>query len=460
MPDIDGAGMTRPFSVAIVGAGPAGFYAADALLRRGAPCRIDIIDRWPAPFGLVRAGVAPDHQSTKNVIRLYDRTLQDPRVRFAGNVALGETLGFDDLKTLYDAAILSFGAQRARRLGIPGEDRAGVFDATQFVDWYNAVPAAEEETAAIAESVRAAEAAVVVGNGNVALDIARLLAKTGGELAAGDIDPAAAAAIAAAPLRDIYIVGRRGPAQASFTAPELREFGGLAAAAPVVAAADLPENADAAPEAERRKKTRNLGILRGYAETESAARERPARIHFLFLASPIGIEGGARMTAVRFRRNRLEDGRAKGTGETFSLAAQLLVSAIGYRAADAAAGIPIDERSGGVANAGGRVEPGVYVTGWARRGPTGMIGTNRNDARDVVEAVMADGPAPGKPGPDGLDALLRARGVRAVDYAAWRRIDAAEIAAAAGCAGDRPRLKFARVTDMLAAARAPAPRPD
>lgn len=451
--------MTPPFSVAIVGAGPAGFYAADAFLRRSAPCRIDMIDRWPTPFGLVRAGVAPDHQSTKNVIRLYDRTLRDPRVRLVGNVALGETLGFDELKALYDVTVLSFGAQHARRLGVPGENRAGVFDATQFAGWYNAVPASEEETAVIAASVRRAAAAIVVGNGNVALDIARLLAKTSGELAAGDIDPGAADAIAAAPLRDIYVVGRRGPAQASFTAPELREFGGLAEAAPVVAAADLPENADAAPEAERRKKTRNLGILRGYAETESAARERPARVRFLFLASPMEIEGGARMTAVRFRRNRLEDGRARATGETFRLAAQLLVSAIGYRVARGVAGVPIDERRGVVANAGGRVEPGVYATGWARRGPTGMIGTNRNDAREIVDAILSDGPAPGKPGPDGLDALLRARGVRPVDYAAWRRIDEAEIAAAAGCPGERPRLKFARMADMLAAARAPAPRP-
>ena len=446
--------MTPPLSVAIVGAGPAGFYAADAFLRRGAPCRIDMLDRLPTPFGLVRAGVAPDHQSTKNVIRLYDRTLQDPRVRLAGNVALGETLGFDELRRLYDVTVLSFGAPRSRRLGVPGEDRGGVFDATQFVNWYNAVPMAAAETAAVAASVRGARAAVAVGNGNVALDIARLLAKTRAELAVGDIDPGAADAIAAAPLRDIYVVGRRGPAQASFTAPELREFGGLAEAAPAVSAADLPANADSEPVAERRKKTRNLGILRGYAETERAALKRPVRVRFVFLASPVEILGGARMTGVRFERNRLQDGRARGTGETFDIVAQLLVSAIGYRAEGAAAGVPIDDRRGVVANVEGRVAPGVYAVGWARRGPTGMIGTNRNDAREIVDAILADGAAPGKPGPDGLDALLRARGVRAVDYEAWRRIDAAEIAAAAGRAGeDRPRLKFTRVEDMLAAAR-------
>ena len=444
-PDMSAA----PLSVAIVGAGPAGFYAADAFLRRGTNCRIDVIDRLPTPFGLVRAGVAPDHQSTKNVTRAFDRTLQRPEVRFVGNVELGETVSGAELAELYDAVVLTFGAQTPRTLGIPGEDREGVCDAAGFVNWYNAVPGAPDLSRRVA-----VEAAVVVGNGNVALDIARLLAKTPDELADGDIDPAAAAAIGAAPLRDVYVVGRRGPLEASFTAPELSEFGRLAAAAPVVSPADLPE--DAAPAAESAGKRRNLRILQDYAAASAAAEDRPARVRFLFRASPaevLGEGGGGRMTGARLERNRVVGGRAVGTGETFAIAAGLLVSAIGYRAADGIAGIPVDRR-GTVANVDGRVRPGLYVAGWARRGPTGVIGTNRNDARGVVDRVLADGLAPGKPGRDGLDALLRARGARPVDYAGWRRIDAAETAAARGLPGARPRVKMTRVADMLAAAEA------
>ena len=438
-----------PLSVAVVGAGPAGFYAADAFLRRKTPCRIDVIDRLPTPFGLVRAGVAPDHQSTKNVVRAFDRTLQRPEVRFVGNVELGETVSGAELAELYDAVVLAFGAQTPRKLGIPGEDREGVCDATGFVNWYNAVPGAPDLSRRVA-----VDAAIVVGNGNVALDIARLLAKTADELADGDIDPAAAAALGAAPIRDVYVVGRRGPLEASFTAPELSEFGRLARAAPAVSPADLPENADAAPEAERARKQRNLRILREYAAGDAAAEARPARVRFLFRASPVEVLGegdGGRMTGARLERNRIADGRAVGTGETFAIDAGLLVSAIGYRAASGIAGIPVDRR-GTVANAGGRVRPGLYVAGWARRGPTGVIGTNRNDARGVVDRILADGIAPGKPGPGGLDALLGARGARPVDYAGWRRIDAAEVAAARGFAGARPRVKMTRVADMLAAA--------
>ncbi len=435
-----------PLSVAIVGAGPAGFYAADAFLRRETPCRIDIVDRFPTPFGLVRSGVAPDHQNTKNVVRIFDRILQRDNVRLIGNVTLGETVSYADLTRLYDVVILAFGARVPRRLGVRGEDREGVLDAACFVDWYNAVPGARDLSPLVA-----VDTAVVVGNGNVALDIARLLAKTPDELAVGDIDPAAAAAIGAAPLSDIYVVGRRGPLQASFTAPELGEFGGLAEAGAVVSRADLPPDADTVEEDERPKKLRNLRILRAYADAAEAARARPVRVRFLFFASPVEILGGARMTGVRLERNRVENGRAVGTGETCELDAGLLIPAIGYRVADDVSGLPIDGR-GTVANAGGRVAPGVYVVGWARRGPTGVIGTNRNDAREVVDRILADGIAPGKPGPAGLDSLLARRGVRPVDYAGWRRIDAAEIAAATGSASERPRVKFTRIADMLAAA--------
>ena len=290
-------------SVAIVGAGPAGFYAADALVRKPEACRIDFLDRLPTPFGLVRAGVAPDHQSTKNVVRVYDRVLQNDAVRLIGNVELGRDFTYDELKSLYDVVILAVGAQAPRRLGISGESLFGVVESTGFIDWYNAVPGAPN----LSDEVTA-KAAVVVGNGNVALDIARLLAKTPAELADGDIDPSAADAITAAPMTDIYVVGRRGPMQASFTSPELREFGELEEAAPIVDGAILPDTADDVPDAERPKKQKNLRILQSFADSDGAADARPVKIHLMFYASPVEILGDDRVTGVRFDHNRLENG--------------------------------------------------------------------------------------------------------------------------------------------------------
>jgi ferredoxin--NADP+ reductase len=433
-------------SVAIVGAGPAGFYAADALLRKPRECRIDILDRLPTPYGLVRSGVAPDHQSTKNVVRVFDRILRNDAVRLLGNVEMGRDVAYGELKALYDVVVLALGAQVPRRLGIPGESLAGAVDSTGFVDWYNAVPGARDLAAELD-----ARTAVVVGNGNVALDVARLLAKTGAELAAGDIDPRAAEAIAGAPLADIHVVGRRGPLHAAFTSPDLAELGKLAQAAPVVDRASLPDSADSVAEDERTKKAKNLRILKNFAAANGDADPRPVKVRLVFFASPVEILGEDRVGAVRFERNRIVDGRAVGTGETFEIEAQLFVSAIGYRVGSPDGGPPVDERRGIIANDDGRVEPGVYVVGWARRGPTGVIGTNRNDAREVVERVAADALPGGRPGPGGLDRLLAERGARIVTTDGWRRIDEAEIAAASGDP-QRPRVKFTSIDEMLAAA--------
>ncbi len=435
-----------PLSVVIVGAGPAGFYAADALLRKPQACRIDILDKLPTPFGLVRAGVAPDHQSTKNVVNVYDRILQKPEVRLLGNVGFGGDVSYDQLKSLYDVVILAVGAQVPRRLGIPGESLFGVVESTTFVNWYNAVPGALDLSREVD-----ARAAVVVGVGNVAMDIARLLAKTAAEMAVTDIDPAAAAAIVAAPLADIYVVGRRGPMQAAFTAPELKELGQLEEAVPVVAAECLGLSDQGVAEEDRKKREKNRDILRGYAEADGAADARPVKVHMMFCASPVEILGEDRVRAVRLERTRLEGGRAVATGETFEIAAQLFVSAIGYRAAGSAGGPPIDEGRGIVRNEGGRIEPGAYVVGWARRGPTGVIGTNRNDAREVVDLILADSVAAGeKPGAPALDALLAERQVVVTSYEDWKRIDAAEVAAGEG---ERPRTKFTKIAAMIAAAK-------
>jgi len=436
---------TPSLSVAIVGAGPAGFYAADALVRKPEACRIDILDRLPTPYGLVRAGVAPDHQNTKNVIRVYDRILQNDAVRLIGNIELGRDVAYDELKSIYDVLILAVGAQAPRSLGIPGESLFGVVDSTGFVNWYNAVPGSLD----LSEEVNA-QTAVVVGNGNVALDIARLLAKTPAEMAQSDIDPGAADAITAAPLTNIYVVGRRGPLQASFTSPELSEFGQLEDAAPVVDPTIMPESAADVPDAERPKKEKNLRILKAFSEVDGAADPRPVKIHLMFYASPVEILGDDRVSAVRFERTRLEDGRAVPTGETFEIDAQLFVSAIGYRSASGEDGPPIDEARGTIKNDSGRVEDGVYVVGWARRGPTGVIGTNRNDARSVVDQIIDDHVAPGKPGPEGLDALLAERAAETTSYEDWQRIDQAEVAAGSG---NRPRVKFTRIEDMIDAAK-------
>ena len=432
-------------TVAIVGAGPAGFYAADALLRKGGACRIDILDRLPTPFGLVRAGVAPDHPSTKNVTRVYDRILQNDAVRLVGNVTLGGDITYDELKALYDVVILAFGAQVPRHLGIPGEGLFGVVDSTPFVDWYNAVPGTPDLSGEVA-----ATTAVVIGNGNVALDIARMLAKTAEELASTDIDQAAADAIAGAVLTDIYVIGRRGPMQASFTSPELTEFGELVDAVPIVDGSVLPETADEAADAEKPKKEKNLRILQRFAALDIASDPRPVKIHLVFCAAPLEIHGDDRVRSVIFERNRIENGRAVPTGERFEIEAQLIVSAIGYHTSRENGGVPIDEGRGIVRNDDGRIEAGAYVVGWARRGPTGVIGTNRNDARDVVDQILGDNIQRGKPGPDGLDAVFAERGTRATSYEDWTRIDATEVAAGGE---QRPRVKFTQVEDMLAAAQ-------
>ena len=422
-------------SVAIVGSGPAGFYAADSLLKKLPDCRIDIIERLPTPFGLVRSGVAPDHQSTKNVTRVFEKVLDKPTVRFVGNIELGRDLGYDELKAAYDIVILALGAQAPRRLGIPGEDLAGVCDVVDFVGWYNAVPGAPD-----CGHYLDARQAIVVGNGNVAIDIARLLARSAAELAQSDVAPAAERALLAAPITDIYLVGRRGALDANFTFQELAELGEMERAVPLIDPGDLPA-ADQVQGLDK-KPARNLEVLRGFAGNDPNA--KPVRIHLCFRAAPAAVLGKSRMTGVRFARTRVDQSKAVPTGETFDVDAQLLVPAIGYRVAPVA-GLPIDQQGGIVANRDGLVEPGVYVVGWAKRGPSGVIGTNRNDSGEVVDRIIAANLKATKPGADALDRIVAKRRLRPVATADWRRIDQAERAAG----NARPRRKIERVQDMI-----------
>ncbi|GAB4123610.1 MAG: FAD-dependent oxidoreductase [Rhodothalassiaceae bacterium] len=430
-------------TVAIVGSGPAGYYAAEALSDMGESVAIDILDRLPTPFGLIRAGVAPDHQSIKQVARRYEKTALRANVRFVGNVSVGSDVTVAELLDLYDAVILATGATGDRRLDIPGETLDGMWGSSAFVGWYNSHP----DYADLDIRLDVASVAVI-GNGNVAIDIARILAKTADEMANTDLAEHAAARIHGSPLRDIHIIGRRGPLEASFTPKELGEMGELERAVSLVSAHDLPpEEGDAALDPGKRKV---LSVLRRFATNRAG--DKPVRIHFRFYARPVAVLGHKQVCGLRLEHTRVENGRAIGTGEMFDLPCGLVVSAIGYRTS-AMAGVPFDERRGLFPNEGGRIRPRLYTTGWARRGPSGTIGTNRPDALEVARRICEEIVPAGREGRAGLDRLLLARGVDIVTFRDWQRIDEAEIRAARN---GQPRLKFLRREDMLRARETPS----
>ncbi|MBT6118195.1 MAG: FAD-dependent oxidoreductase [Rhodospirillaceae bacterium] len=427
--------------VAIVGTGPGGFYTADALLKSDVELEIDLIDRLPTPFGLIRGGVAPDHQTTKRVIKAYDRSAQNECVRFYGNVELGKDVALEELKALYDAVVLAVGSPLDRKLGIPGEDKKGVFGAAAFVGWYNAHPDFRNLDPDLACS-----AAAVIGNGNVAIDIARVLVKTPEEMAETDLSDYAATAIHGGAVEDVYMFGRRGPVEAKFTNVELREMGNLTDCHPVVDPADLPNEVTGEWSArDRRLRERNLETLREFTALDPA--DKSKRVHFAFYANPVEILGGAHVEALRLERTAVENGRARGTGEFFEIECGLVLPAIGYQAVPVP-GVPFDEDNGVIVNEDGHVGDGVYCAGWVKRGPTGVIGTNKPDGDVVAHRILDNlGAGAGKEGRRGLEALLAGKGVRHVTYDDWQKIDAAEISAAADPA---PRRKFAAVEEMLA----------
>lgn len=429
-----------PVSVAIVGSGPAGFYTAAALLKSGADVTIDIIERLPAPYGLIRFGVAPDHAKTKNVQASYARTAEDERVRYFGNVEVGRDVTMGELRETYDAVVLATGASVDRPLGIPGDDKAGIVGVAAFVGWYNGHPDFRD-----LDPPLDTEAVVVIGVGNVAVDVARVLTKTPAEMAATDLTDYSAAAIHAAPIKEVYMVGRRGPAQAKFSNVELREMGQLENCAPVIDAAIIPDEvpADVSPR-DARLIERNLGTLREFAAIDPGSREK--RVHFTFFASPVEVLGGDRVEAVKFERTRVDEaGRAVGLGEYFEIPCGLVIPAIGYYS-EPIDGVPFDTARGRAESKEGYIDDGFYCVGWIKRGPSGVIGSNKPDGDKAAEMILEAFPRGKKPGRKALTALLADRGVRVVDFAAWKKIDAAELAAATGGA---PRAKFARIEDML-----------
>ncbi|MBW0144188.1 FAD-dependent oxidoreductase [Sphingomicrobium clamense] len=425
---------------AIVGSGPAGYYTAEALVKAyGGEARVDIIDKLPVPYGLIRFGVAPDHQSIKKVSMRYDKVAESDTVRFRGNVAVGDAVSVDELRELYDAVVMATGAPHDRSLGIPGEDLDGVMGSAAFVGWYNGHP----DFADLDPPLKTNHA-VVIGAGNVALDVARILSKTEEEFQGSDIVGHALQELLASDIETITILARRGPHQIAMTPKELGELGHLEEAAPVVDAADFPPESEDEALSDRGL-AKSVGLLRGFA---AEPQEKRKKIVFDFFARPVKVEGDGKAERVQVERTRVEDGRCVGTGETYELPAGLVVSCIGYSSPHIP-GVPYDHAKGRYANEDGRIDEGFYAVGWARRGPTGTIGTNRPDGYEVagqIEEAMAPGTSGGKAGGEGLDALLEARDVHATSFRDWRKIEEAEVAAARE---GSPREKFVDVKAML-----------
>ena len=430
-----------PVTVAIVGSGPSGYYTADALLKSDLDCQVDVIERLPAPFGLIRYGVAPDHQTTKNVQRAFDKTAQDEGVSFYGNVEIGKDVSVEELREMYDAIVFAIGSPHDRKLGIPGEEKWGVYGSAEFVGWYNALPDFRD-----LDPMLDTKSVVVVGVGNVAIDVARVLVKTREEMAPSDIVDFALDAIQASPITDVYLLGRRGPVEAKFTNVELREMGKLDNAVSLVDPAQLPDTVEdpELSDRDRRLKERNLATLKEFVGAKPD--DKPKRVHFHFYAAPVEILGGDRVEAVRVEKTKVENGRAVGTGEFYDIPCGMVVAAVGYQARPLP-GLPFDEKNGTFLNDNGRVMPGVYAAGWVKRGPTGVIATNRPDGQNAAKLIEEDFAAGGgKPGRAALEAKLTERGVRWVSYDDWGKLDTHEVGNARPGA---PRHKVARVADML-----------
>lgn len=433
------------FRVAVVGGGPSGFYAAEALLRSQLPVAVDMFERLPVPYGLVRFGVAPDHPKLKQVSAVFHRIAGMAGFRFVGGVEVGVDLPVETLLRCYHAVILATGAAVERRLGIPGEALAGSHRAGDFVAWYNGHPDARDYRFDLS-----GERAVIVGHGNVALDVARLLTKTADELRHTDVAAHALEALAASRIREVHVVGRRGPDRTRFAAKELHEFGALADCDPALDMSDLPGGAVAAPHDADPETRAAVALLDAFSHSAGSKRRRCV---FRFNLEPLAIEGAGRVERTVFRRT---DAAAAPT----AIECDLVFTSIGRRAAPMA-GVPHDPARGVHANDAGRVVaqgtalPGLYTCGWSKRGPQGTIGTNRACSVETTDHVIADlargGHEPADH-PDGLIAEVAQRAGRRLDFAAWERIDAAEVER--GRLVGKPREKFVTIAQLMAAAGA------
>jgi ferredoxin--NADP+ reductase len=441
--------------IAVVGSGPAGFYAAEALLAHETPTLVDVYDALPAPFGLVRYGVAPDHPKIKNIIARYEKTAAHPSFAFFGNVTVGKDISVEEMRRFYDAIVFANGAQTDRRLGVPGEDLAGSYTATEFVAWYNGHPDYQDREFDLSH-----ECAVVIGQGNVAVDVARILCKTVDELKHTDITARTLEVLAESRVREVRMVGRRGPVQAAFTPPEMKELGEMEDCDLIVDPSELELNDASRAELEVlkwREAQKNYDLLREAAAKPRAGRAR--RLLIQFCRGPKELVGGSRLDGVVLERNKLsgDPGQQKaiGTGVTELVPCGVLFRSVGYRGV-ALAGVPFDEKGGVIPNTEGRVlkdgnpVPGLYAAGWIKRGPSGIIGTNKPDSFETAKALIADLPSLARcaePSRDALMALLKSRNVRVVGYEDWRRIDAAEVER--GVPAGKPREKFLSIDEML-----------
>jgi ferredoxin/flavodoxin---NADP+ reductase len=425
--------------VAVVGSGPAGLYTAEALIKQAAALdppvtvRVDVLDRLPTPYGLVRYGVAPDHPSIKSIAEYLRKILEHPDVRFLGCVHLGDDVTREDLLASYDAVVYATGAMRDRRLGIGGEDLPGSYAATDFVNWYCGHPDMDPGTFTLD-----AESVAVIGVGNVAVDVARILVRDPAELAVTDVSQPVLDALMASKVREVHVIGRRGPAQAKFTTKELRELGELAGVDIVVPAQEADLSAfDAAGEGERlaetdRRVRGNLAVISDWASRAPSGQAR--RLTVRFWLRPTQIHGTERVSGLTLERTRLdEQGKLTGTGELETIDVQMVLRSVGYQSVPLA-GVPFDSRTHTVPNEAGRVLgpdgaplPREYVSGWLKRGPTGVIGTNKSDAADTVRSLLADCvPGAGQAAREPLAGMLAGRGVAVVTYTDWLRVEQAE----------------------------------
>ncbi len=449
------------YRVAIVGAGPAGFYTAESLLKEHQGASVDLLDRLPTPYGLVRYGVAPDHHRMKSVAEMLARTGRHERARFLGNVEFGRDLDLSDLLRHYHAVVFAVGASQDRSLSIPGEHLPGSLSATEFVAWYNGHPDYRHLTPDLG-----ADTAVVVGLGNVAVDVTRILAKSVDELRTTDIADHALEQLAESRIRDVIMLGRRGPAQARFTTKELRELGELEAADIVVEPAELELDPYSEMEAQSDNIVlRNLQVLQSFRDQAQRGKQR--RVHLRFLRSPVELLGTDRVEALRVERNELLGApglglSASGTGEFETLETGLVLRSVGYRGTELP-GVPFSSERAVIPNDRGRVldgpdgaaVPGLYTVGWIKRGPSGVIGSNKADGMETAASMLADEPReldPAAADPAAIDRLLASRGVRPVTFADWERLD--RIESERGEKSGRPRVKLTSIEDMLRALEA------
>lgn len=451
----------NPLRVAIVGSGPSGFYAAEALIKSDIDIKVDMLERLPSPYGLVRSGVAPDHPKLKQAILLYDKIAQSPEFNLIANITVGKDISVDELRDSHHAIIFTCGAESDRRLGIPGEDLAGSYTATEFVAWYNGHPDYRDRQFDLSNEV-----AVIIGQGNVAADVARILSKTVDELKHTDIAEHALDVLAESKIKDIYVIGRRGPAQAKFTPKELREFGELEHCDAVVDSTELELNKASHIELEEKSNIGSKKIYDLFQKYSSRAISGPAssrkarRCHFQFLRSPVELLGDSKLERVRIEHNQLSGDpfkqSARGSGKFYELETGILFRSIGYRGIPMQ-GVPFHDGWGVFPNDDGRITendeivPQFYTAGWIKRGPSGIIGTNRACSVATVNSLLADldtlDSGDQKAGAETLYSLLDSRNVRYINYQEWKSIDATEVER--GQAKGKPREKITYVKEML-----------